>query len=75
MNQITLFGDEEKKFISLKEAANWASEYLNRKMSISNMTYLLKYGILRKYGGNGNPLINIEELKNYYDLKNKIWEC
>jgi len=67
MIQLTLFGTGEKKFINLKEASNWASQYLNRKVTISNISYLLQYGRIRKYGSNGNPLINIEELKEYYD--------
>ena len=71
MNQLTLFGEGKKKFINLKEAANWASQYLNRKVTISNISYLLQYGRIKKYGINGNPLINIEELKDYYDSYDK----
>lgn len=71
MSQITLFGQEKKKFINLKEAANWASQYLNRNITISNISYLLQYGRIKKYGSNGNPLINIEELKEYYDSYDK----
>jgi len=70
MNQLTFF-EEEKKLIDLREASKWASQYLNRKVTISNISYLLQYGRIRKYGSNGNPLINIEELKNYYDSFNK----
>ena len=66
MSQPTLFGTGEKKFINLKEASNWASQYLNRKVTISNISYLLQYGRIKKYGSNGNPLINIDELKDYY---------
>jgi len=71
MSQLTLFGQQKKKFINLKEAANWASQYLNRDITISNISYLLQYGRIKKYGGNGNPLINIEELKEYYDSYDK----
>jgi len=71
-----LFGTGEKKFINLKEASNWASQYLDRKVTISNISYLLQYGRIRKYGSNGNPLIKIEELKDYYDSydKEKQWK-
>ena len=76
MDQLMLFGTSEKKFISLKEASNWASQYLNRKVTISNISYLLQYGRIKKHGSNGNPLINIEELKEYYDSydKEKQWK-
>ncbi len=76
MNQLTLFGKDKKKFINLKEAANWASQYLNRNITTSNISYLLQYGRIKKYGGNGNPLIKIEELKGYYDShdREKQWK-
>jgi DNA modification methylase len=67
MEQKTLFENCGKKLINLKEASIWASNYLNRKVTISNISYLIQYGRLKKYGSNGNPLIDIEELKKYYD--------
>jgi len=67
MSQLTLFKDEDKKLLSLKEACIWASQYLNRKVTISNISYLIQYGRINKYGNNVNPLVNIEELKDYYD--------
>ena len=76
MKQIKFFEKEEKKLINLREASKWASQYLTRKVTISNISYLLQYGRIRKYGSNGNPLINIEELKEYYDSydKEKQWK-
>ena len=71
MNQLTLFKKEDKKVINLKEASVWASQYLNRKVTISNISYLLQYGRITNYGNNGNPLLNAEELKDYYDSLNK----
>ncbi len=73
MNQLTIFGEEYKKLISLKEASIWASQYLKRKVSISNILYLIQYGRIKKYGSNGYSYINIDELKKYYDsLSNEI---
>ncbi len=43
MDELTLFGRGEKKFITIKEASNWASQYLNRKVTGSNISYLLQY--------------------------------
>lgn len=71
MNQLTFFKEGEKKFINLKEASNWASKYLNRNITTSNISYLLQYGRIKKFGSNGNPLINIVELKEYYDAYDK----
>ncbi len=75
MEQKTLFEKEEKKLINLKEASIWASNYLNRKVTVSNISYLVQYGRIKKYGNDGNPLVDIDELKNYYDSfsKEKNW--
>lgn len=77
MSQRTLFRIyEEEKLINLKEASIWASQYLNRKITISNISYLLQYGRIKNYGSDGKPLVNIEELKEYYDSfsKEKDWK-
>lgn len=75
MGQTVLF-EQNKKIINLKEASRWASQYLGRQVTISNISYLLQYGRIKKYGNNGNPLIDVDELKKYYDSfmkKEKEW--
>jgi len=76
MEQLTLYSDEDNKLVNLKKACEWASQYLNRKVSVSNISYLLQYGRIKKYGNNGNPFVNIDELKDYYDScsKEKQWK-
>ncbi len=71
MDQLTFLEKTDKKLINLKEASEWASRYLNRNVTISNISYLIQYGRINKYGNNGNPLLNVEELKDYYDSFNK----
>jgi len=73
--QPTLFKEEDKKFVSLKEASVWASQYLNRRISVSNISYLIQYGRIKKYENNGSVLIHIDELKDYYGnfSKEKEW--
>ncbi len=71
MSQLTFLEKKDKKLINLKEASEWASQYLNRNVTISNISYLLQYGRINKYGNNGNPMLNAEELKDYYDSLNK----
>jgi len=44
---------------------------LNRNITTSNISYLLQYGRVKKYGSDGNPLIRIKELKDYYDSYDK----
>ncbi len=65
MRQTTLF-TQGMKFMNPKEASKWASGYLNKNVTVSNISYLLQYGRIKNYGNNGNPLINIDELKLYY---------
>ncbi len=66
-----LFEKKEEGYLTLKEASAWASEYIDRKINISNISYLLQYGRIKKYGCNGTTLINREELKGYYDSYDK----
>ncbi|HNT37167.1 MAG TPA: DNA methyltransferase, partial [bacterium] len=67
MNQLRLFEEESTNLISVREAATWASEYLQRQITISNISYLIQYGRIHKYGGSGNPLVDVSELRKYYD--------
>jgi len=62
----------EDRFVSLKEASTWASKYLNRDIKISNISYLIQYGRIKKYGNNKKVLVNLKELKEYYDKTYKV---
>lgn len=75
MVQSVLFDINNGKMLSLIDASKWASDYLKRKVTVSNISYLIQYGRIKKYGSNGNPLISLDELKNYYDANNteKLW--
>lgn len=71
MNQISFLEKESEKLFNLNDASEWASKYTKRKVSISNISYLIQYGRIKKYGNDGNPLVSIEELRNYYDSISK----
>jgi len=62
----TLFKNQEN-ILSIKDASRWASNYLKRKVTESNISYLINYGRINKKNDNGSIYINISELKNYYD--------
>ncbi|MCW4573384.1 DNA methylase [Venenivibrio stagnispumantis] len=57
----------EKEFLTLKEASKWATEFLNKKITESNISYLINYGRINKYSKNGNILVSLKELKEYYE--------
>ncbi len=59
-----------KKLLTLKEACNWVNSFLGRKISESNICYLIQYGKVKKYGVNGSTQVNVEDLKNYYQSFN-----
>src|SRR3989338_925352 len=57
---------EQLELMTIKEASEWASQYLKREIGTSNISYLVQYGKIRKYGDNGSALVNLDDLKNYY---------
>jgi len=63
MSQLAFFREEEKKLVNLKEASIWASKYLKRNVTISNISYLIQYGRIKKYGRDGKSLGNYVRLK------------
>jgi len=54
------------KLLTIKEASKWASEHLNKKVTISNISYLVQYGRVKKIGDNGNTFVKKEDLEEYY---------
>ena len=58
---------EQLELMTLKEASEWASQSLKREIGTSNISYLVQYGKIRKYGDNGSTLVNVEDLRNYYN--------
>ncbi len=67
---------EDHELVNIQEASVWASQYLDRKVSVANISYLIQYGRVRKYQNNGNTLLCLDELKNYYDSQTdeKKWK-
>lgn len=69
---------EAHDLMSLKEASNLATDYLGKKVTTSNISYLIQYGRIRKFGDNGSTQISKSELIHYYDSnkgsKESIWK-
>ena len=55
------------EYLNLKQSAEWAANYTNSDVNPSNISYLLQYGRLKKYGNGRIVLVNKDELKTYYD--------
>lgn len=60
----------DRQLLTLREACNWASSFLGQNISESNISYLVQYGKVKKYGENGLTQINIDDLKQYYQSFN-----
>jgi hypothetical protein len=52
--------------LDIKEASEWASKYLGKNVTPSNISYLIQYGRVRKIGNNGSKHISKKELIEYY---------
>ena len=58
---------EEVDLVTIKEASEWASQYLQKEVTTSNISYLLQYGKIRKYSTNGTTCLKQKDLLNYYE--------
>ncbi len=54
------------ELVTIQAAAKWASDFLQKEISSSNIFYLIQYGKVQKHRDNGSTLINIDDLKKYY---------
>ena len=60
--------------MTIKEASIWASEYIGKNITPSNISYLIQYGRIPKNGDNGNAFVNRHDLKEYYNSHHETKE-
>ncbi len=64
--------------LTIKEASHWASNFLNRKVNETNISYLVQYGKIRKHNDSSSVFVSLEDLKNYYNSycggREEIWK-
>jgi DNA modification methylase len=58
---------EKRDLLSIKEATDWASEYIKKNVTESNISYLIQYGRIHKFQDNGSIYVDKNELIKYYD--------
>ncbi len=58
---------EEMNLLTIKDASAWASDYLKRNVTPSNISYLIQYGRIKKIGANGSTFVKKEDLIKYYE--------
>ncbi len=63
--------------LTIKEASIWASGYLGKDVTTSNISYLIQYGRISKSNLNGSVLVNQFDLEEYYkknETKERKWK-
>jgi len=58
---------QTKNLLTIREASQWASDFLKRDVSESNISYLVQYGKVKKHNGGSSVFVDLNDLKNYYD--------
>ncbi|WP_217884459.1 DNA methyltransferase [Thioflexithrix psekupsensis] len=58
---------ETEELLTLKQAAEFASEYTKKNVTTSNISYLINYGRIHKNEHHGAVFIAKQELINYYN--------
>ena len=53
--------------VTIQDASKWATDYLDKEVSPTNISYLVQYGKIKKHGENGLTLVDINDLKKYYE--------
>lgn len=59
------------ELLTIKEASEWATNHIHKKVTTSNISYLIQYGLIKKVGDNGSTQVVKEELINYYKSYNR----
>ncbi len=57
---------QTKNLLTIKEASQWASDFLRRDISESNISYLVQYGKIRKHDDGNAVFVDVDDLKKYY---------
>jgi DNA modification methylase len=64
------FRKADSNFFTIKEASEWATKEYGKKVTPSNISYLIQYGRVKKIGDNGSTLIEKKDLEKYYHSYN-----
>lgn len=64
------FPDSSSELLTIKEASVWASEFLGKKVTPSNISYLVQYGRIKPCSNNTSSrqiFVNKSDLVEYYE--------
>ncbi len=58
--------ETRKDLLTLQEASEWSRQYLGKHVSVSNISYLVQYGQVKKFGHNHTTQVSKQDLVQYY---------
>ena len=58
--------NQTDQLLTIKEASRWATDFLKREISESNISYLVQYGKVKKHNGGNTIFVDTDDLRNYY---------
>ncbi len=62
---------ENKDLVSISDASIWASNFLKKEVTNSNICYLVQYALIRKFDSEGMLMVSLSDLKKYYEIHKK----
>ncbi len=69
---------EPKELLDVRQASVWATEFLGKSVTPSNISYLINYGRVKKIGTNGSIFVSKDDLLDYYqtykDSRENVWK-
>ena len=65
-----------ENLLTIKEASVWATNFLGKSVTPSNIAYLINYGRVNKLGENGNTYVAKQDLIDYYEAyqRETVWK-
>ncbi|MEL3908636.1 MAG: DNA methyltransferase [Treponemataceae bacterium] len=69
--QDDLFLETGNDIISVAEAAHWATKATGKNITVSNITYLVNYGRIKKFLQNGLTCVSKADVLEYYKTQEK----
>ena len=58
------------ELLTIKEASEWATKHTRKTVTVSNISYLIQYGRIKKIGDNVSIKVAKQDLINYYNAYN-----
>ncbi|MDR1480463.1 MAG: site-specific DNA-methyltransferase [Planctomycetaceae bacterium] len=58
------------KLFTIKEASEWATRHIGKDVTVSNISYLIQYGRIKKFDRYGSTQVSQNDLLQYYESYN-----